>query len=56
MKTAKAVSYLLPALRRDHTKLLICSMPKLVPLFASPNGTSNIGIASRKLVAPEQQV
>src|SRR5262245_28440780 len=40
-------SHLVPARRLDHTTLLMCSMPKLVPFLASWNGTSNIGIASR---------
>ncbi|MEO5955777.1 MAG: hypothetical protein ABIR36_08840, partial [Nitrospiraceae bacterium] len=35
MRGAETVAPPAPALRRDHTTFLICSMPKLVPFLAS---------------------
>jgi len=32
-EAAKTASFFASAFRRDHTKLLICSMPKLVPFL-----------------------
>ena len=56
MRGAETVAPPAPALWRDHTMLLICSMPKLVPFLASPERNFEHRHRQPELVASDQQV